>query len=70
MSRYPTSVTSSSSPVSPRFPTVRTADMIAVIERGRLRELGSHVELVAAGGRHAENQSPPDRVECNLMIRG
>lgn len=40
--------------ISHRFSTVRTADKIAVIERGRLRELGSHDELVAAGGRYAE----------------
>src|SRR5215813_2281926 len=40
--------------ISHRFSTVRTADKIAVIERGRLRELGSHDDLVAAGGRYAE----------------
>jgi ATP-binding cassette subfamily B protein len=40
--------------ISHRFSTVRTADKIAVIERGRLRELGSHDELVAAGGWYAE----------------
>ena len=40
--------------ISHRFSTVRTADKIAVIERGRLCELGSHDELVAAGGRYAE----------------
>ena len=40
--------------ISHRFSTVRTADKIAVIERGRLSELGAHHELVAAGGRYAE----------------
>jgi len=40
--------------ISHRFSTVRTADKIAVIERGRLSELGAHDELVAAGGRYAE----------------
>jgi len=40
--------------ISHRFSTVRVADQIAVIERGRLQELGSHAELVAAGGRYAE----------------
>ena len=40
--------------ISHRFSTVRTADKIAVIERGRLCELGSHDELVGAGGRYAE----------------
>jgi nucleotidyltransferase/DNA polymerase involved in DNA repair len=37
-----------------RFSTVRAADKIAVIERGRLCERGSHDEPVAAGGRYAE----------------
>lgn len=40
--------------ISHRFSTVRTADKIAVIECGRLCELGPHDELVAAGGRYAE----------------
>ena len=40
--------------ISHRFSTARAADKIAVIERGRLCQLGSHDDLVAAGGRYAE----------------
>ncbi len=38
--------------VSHRFSTVRHADQICVIEDGRVAELGSHDELMAAGGRY------------------
>jgi ATP-binding cassette subfamily B protein len=40
--------------ISHRFSTVRAADRIYVIEGGRVRESGSHDELVAARGRYAE----------------
>ena len=33
--------------------TVRDADRIAVLDRGRLAELGAHDELLAAGGLYA-----------------
>ena len=35
------------------FSTVRIADRIAVIAGGKVAELGTHHELVAAGGRYA-----------------
>lgn len=38
--------------VSHRFSTVRHADRICVVEHGRVVELGSHDELMAAGGRY------------------
>ncbi len=38
--------------ISHRFSTVRHADRIAVLEHGRVIELGSHDELIAANGRY------------------
>ena len=39
--------------ISHRFPTVRMADRILVLEAGQVIEDGSHAELVAAGRRYA-----------------
>lgn len=39
--------------ISHRFSTVRLADRIAVIEDGRVTELGSHAELLELGGRYS-----------------
>ena len=41
--------------ISHRFPTVRMADRILVIEHGRILEQGTHGDLLAAGGRYAED---------------
>jgi ATP-binding cassette subfamily B protein len=40
--------------VSHRFSTVRSADLIVVLECGRVAESGSHDELMRAGGTYAE----------------
>lgn len=40
--------------VSHRFSTVAMADLVVVLEDGRILEQGSHAELLGAGGRYAE----------------
>jgi len=39
--------------VSHRFSTVRMADRILVLKKGRIEEIGSHEQLVASGGTYA-----------------
>ena len=49
--------------------TVRAADAICVIEHGRVVERGTHLELLAAGGRYADlyrTQFADDRAVSEL----
>ena len=40
--------------ISHRFSTVRIADRIAVVEDGKISEIGTHEQLLVAGGRYAQ----------------
>ena len=38
--------------IAPRLRTIRNADVICVMRRGRVLETGTHGELMALGGRY------------------
>ena len=49
--------------IAHRLSTIRAADLILVVEDGRIVERGRHDELLAAGGRYAELYRDPVRPE-------
>ena len=62
--------------IAHRLSTVRAADLILVVEDGRVVERGTHADLLAAGGRYAELYRPssrprrPDPARRGLLGRG
>ena len=51
---YPGLILQSRIVIAHRFSAVRTADVILVVEGGRIVERGTHKQLLAGGGRYAE----------------
>ncbi len=57
--------------IAHRLSTIRRADMIVVLDHGRILECGSHRELLAAGGRYAklwQAQSATEGGDFDLLL--
>ena len=55
--------------IAHRLSTVRHADTIVVLERGRVAEMGSHDELVARGGLYSRMIEAQDPASVPLIKR-
>ena len=56
--------------IAHRLSTVQNADKILVIDKGSVREQGSHEELLAAGGLYAEMWSDYQKAAAWKVERG
>jgi ATP-binding cassette subfamily B protein len=56
--------------ITHRFTTAMRADIIHVMEEGRIVESGSHAELVALGGRYAESWRAQMQEDCSNSPSG
>ncbi|MBR4703217.1 MAG: ABC transporter ATP-binding protein, partial [Oscillospiraceae bacterium] len=52
--------------IAHRLSTIRNADLILVIENGRVTEQGTHAQLVALGGSYARM----NRIQTNAEAQG
>jgi ATP-binding cassette subfamily B protein len=51
--------------IAHRLSTIRSADLIAFVDDGHIVELGTHNELLAAGGRYAHQLRAGELVEAS-----
>jgi ATP-binding cassette subfamily B protein len=56
--------------VTHRFPIARHADIIHVMDQGKIVESGSHEELLQLGGRYAESWRNQTQEDTLLARRG
>jgi ATP-binding cassette subfamily B protein len=56
--------------IAHRLSTVRDADQIVVLDRGRVVEIGTYAELLARGGRFAELVAGSEPVELTAPLAG